>query len=286
MISVIIPTYNREKTIKRAIDSVLNQTYQNIEVIVVDDCSNDNTEQVIHEYNDQRLIYHKLEQNSGACVARNKGVELAKGEYIAFQDSDDEWLPDKLRVQKEYLEKNQADICFCSLKNFLMNGETEVIPANPVNSKEILSSLLQNNFISTQTIFGKKHCFKEEPFDSDFPRFQDWDLVIRLSQRYNIVHCPDVLVNVYKQTDSMTFNVKKTAAGLNLIIKKHGHLMNRAELSNLYFKMGKNQLLCHENALESFRVSIQHASSIKKVIYYLLTKTKLIFLYYRLKGLL
>lgn len=97
MVSVIIPSYNRENTIVRAVNSVLNQTYKDIEVIVVDDCSKDRTLELLSSIKDERLKFFKLEKNSGACVARNFGIEKANGEFIAFQDSDDEWLPEKLK---------------------------------------------------------------------------------------------------------------------------------------------------------------------------------------------
>ena len=96
MVSVIIPSYNREKTIKRAVESGLNQTYKDIEVIVVDDCSSDKTIEILTSIKDKRFSYYKLDKNSGACVARNLGIEKVKGDYIFLHDSDDEWLPDKL----------------------------------------------------------------------------------------------------------------------------------------------------------------------------------------------
>lgn len=283
MISVIIPTYNREKTIKRAMDSVLNQTYKNIELIIVDDCSTDQTERIVKEYKDERVIYYKLNKNSGACVARNKGVELSKGKYIAFQDSDDEWKEQKLEKQMRYLEEENADICFCSLNNICLNGVEEIIPKEKIESEQIKSKILKNNFISTQTIFGKKECFVEEKFDERFPRFQDWDLVIRLSQKYKIVHCNEVLVNMYKQEDSITYNFKKTVIGLGLIAENYANLMTKEDLSNLYFKMAKNQIFCGDNADETLKMSVRLFPNLKKVVYYVLSKTKIIYLYYKIK---
>lgn len=92
MISVIIPTYNRGHLIERAINSVLRQTYKKIEIIVVDDCSTDGTEEVMRQYtNNNKIKYVKLDKNSGACKARNTGIKVASGNVIAFLDSDDEW---------------------------------------------------------------------------------------------------------------------------------------------------------------------------------------------------
>ena len=101
LVSVVIPVYNRETTVGRAAASVLNQSYTNLELIIVDDCSNDNSLQVIHEFQDKRIIVITSEQNSGANAARNKGILAAKGQYVAFQDSDDEWVKDKLKIQMQ-----------------------------------------------------------------------------------------------------------------------------------------------------------------------------------------
>ncbi len=107
-ISIIMPTYNSEKFISASIFSVKNQTYSNWELIIIDDCSSDNTEQAIKEFSssDHRIKYIKLDKNSGAAVARNRGVEIASGEYLAFLDSDDVWLPSKLEKQLKFMMGN------------------------------------------------------------------------------------------------------------------------------------------------------------------------------------
>ena len=108
LVSIVMPAYNCEDFIGITLDSVINQTYQNWEVIVVDDCSTDNTAKLVQEYvkKDNRIKYHKLDKNSGAAVARNKAVDLANGKYMAFLDSDDVWFPEKLTKQIGYMEEN------------------------------------------------------------------------------------------------------------------------------------------------------------------------------------
>ena len=98
IVSVIIPVYNSDKYITKTLNSVLNQTYKPIEIILVDDCSIDNSEQIINEYlrKHEYITYYRLEKNSGVAVARNKALELAKGRYIAFLDSDDLWVSNLL----------------------------------------------------------------------------------------------------------------------------------------------------------------------------------------------
>lgn len=111
-VSIITPTYNCAHFIGETIESVINQTYQDWEMLIVDDCSKDNTEEIVKQYsqNDNRIKYIKLEQNSGAAMARNKAMELATGKYMAFLDSDDIWAKDKLDKQIKFMEENNYNI--------------------------------------------------------------------------------------------------------------------------------------------------------------------------------
>jgi len=108
MVSIITPTYNCARFIAETIESVLTQTYSDWEMIIVDDCSNDNTKEIVEKYQEQdsRIQYHCLEKNSGAAIARNLALSLAKGKWIAFLDSDDLWQPEKLSKQIQFMEKN------------------------------------------------------------------------------------------------------------------------------------------------------------------------------------
>ena len=141
MVSVIIPTYNRGSLIGRAIVSVLNQTYKDIEVLVIDDASTDYTETVVDSIKDERLHYYKLEKNGGACRARNVGISKAQGEYIAFLDSDDEWMSNKIELQyKEYTylgivgEKNEKSRYAIEQRNkFSVGEEIEVMKPDGEN---------------------------------------------------------------------------------------------------------------------------------------------------------
>lgn len=108
LVSIVTPTYNCGRFIAATIESVLNQSYSNWEMIIIDDCSKDDTKEIVEEYckKDSRIKYYLLKTNSGAAVARTEGIKLAKGEYIAFLDSDDLWSPDKLQIQLEFMVVN------------------------------------------------------------------------------------------------------------------------------------------------------------------------------------
>lgn len=112
LVSIITPTYNCGKFIGETIESVLKQSYENWEMVIVDDCSKDNTKEVVEKYikKDKRIKYHLLEVNSGAAVARTKAMELAQGKYMAFLDSDDLWSVDKLERQINFMKKNNYNI--------------------------------------------------------------------------------------------------------------------------------------------------------------------------------
>ena len=229
MVSVIIPSYNREKTIARAVNSVLNQTFSDIEVIVVDDCSTDNTELVVKQIPDKRVHYYKLKKNSGACVARNKGIELANGEFIAFQDSDDEWHRDKLASQMIFLKETGADIVFCSYRKVDDRKSSDV----PYLEKSHLCDqheLAMQPKVSTQTILAKKEVFEKVCFDPDMPRMQDYEFILRAIEHFVIWYQGDSLVNVYAQEDSITASAKqyqKREEVTKLLLEKHPEWANR-----------------------------------------------------------
>ena len=207
MISVVIPAYNRARTIERSIRSVLDQTFRDIEVIVVDDCSTDDTEGIVTRIGDERVRYDRLPVNSGACVARNRGVELAKGDYIAFQDSDDEWLPQKLQAQMDALRENNADICFCALRRHYLgdNAKCAVWPAQLTQSSMMDHVVLRRkSVVSTQTIVAKRKVFDDVLFDPKLVKSQDYDWMIRASELYRVFFLAAPLVEQYYQKDSIS----------------------------------------------------------------------------------
>lgn len=110
LVSIIMPSYNTASFISKTIESVLNQTYKNWELLIVDDCSTDDTDEIVSKYNDKRIVYLKNEKNSGAAISRNRALRNAKGKWISFLDSDDLWHPTKLEKQIKFMKK--MDISF------------------------------------------------------------------------------------------------------------------------------------------------------------------------------
>lgn len=202
-VSVIIPTYNREKEIERSVRSVLSQTYENLEVIIVDDGSTDHTEAVIHSIGDPRIRFVRQEQNGGASAARNVGVEYADADVIAFQDSDDVWRKDKLQKQMDFLNEHpEYSLVYSSYCLHRAEGSSVEVPfADTIGNLDgdIFSTLLLNNTIGAPTILMRKADFLNlGGFDITLNCLEDWDFVLRLAQNHLIGYINEVLVDAYQ----------------------------------------------------------------------------------------
>ena len=221
MVSVIIPTYNRASILEKSIRSVLDQTYTDLELIIVDDGSVDNTESIVKSINDKRIRYC-YQENSGACAARNKGIDLAQGEYIAFNDSDDVWHPDKMSRQIQIMDETGADIVICQIRRCNDGDGNLVLPR--LNSSGFLEYHDLMVGISTQTFFMKREVVEKVRFDNKAPRLQDLEWLLRAAKEYTIYGLKEVLVDVYFSADSITMSSKKLVEGIELIDKKNPRL--------------------------------------------------------------
>jgi glycosyltransferase involved in cell wall biosynthesis len=284
LVSVVIPTYNREKTILRAVNSVLNQTYNNIEVIIVDDCSDDNTEFVVKEdfNNDLRVLFYKLEKNSGACVARNKGVQLSKGKYVAFLDSDDEYLPTKISKQVECLEDGGELLCATDYILFAEDGSKEYVNTQIGSSSVVYKNLLYCNFITTGTLMGRRDCFVNVPFDESLPRYQDWDLVLRLSKKYSFVFLQESTLLQYSQHISITASTshEKTLKSLITIYNKNyeGYNSDMKAYSQIHWLIGIHKVFVdRRNSYKDLWVGVvRNGFNLRRFLIYIYVKMGLV----------
>ena len=226
LVSVVIPTFNRAYCIETSIRSVLQQTHGDLEVIVVDDGSTDDTQEVVKQIGDSRVRYVR-QSNAGACVARNHGVDLAKGDIVAFQDSDDLWLPTKLEKQVAALQATGADYSTCRMSVRLRgmaddDPAVQIVPPQDLCETDMnLASLMEKNYVSTQMLVGKKTVFLAERFDPKMPRMQDWDLALRLMPKYTLAFVDEVLVVHIVGDDSITEDSTRYMYALDRIRKKH-----------------------------------------------------------------
>lgn len=227
LISVVIPTFNRQDTIIYCLNSVLEQTYKNLEVIVVDDCSTDDTVKTVRNCPDPRVRCVVLEKNSGAQKARNRGIKEAKGDWIAFHDSDDEWLPEKIERQVSELANESFDpwcFVYCNAYRYDKTKGLKHIRMLPVvEGEDKYSTLLQSPAPLFPTIITSKAALEKIGYlDEKVPSFQEWDTSIRLAKYCKIAHIKEPLM-IYNvgSNDAISGNAKKHVEGLNYIISKY-----------------------------------------------------------------
>ncbi|AWT58904.1 MAG: UDP-Glc:alpha-D-GlcNAc-diphosphoundecaprenol beta-1,3-glucosyltransferase WfgD [Candidatus Moanabacter tarae] len=192
-VTVIIPTYNRRSLLPRALDSVLNQTALPSEIIVVDDGSSDGTRDLIQtKYSSVRLIE---QENQGVSQARNRGIKKAAGEWIAFLDSDDEWLPQKLEIAFEALNQNPDYLICHSGEIWIRKGKRVAPPARYAKSGGyIFKECLPVCMISPSTVIIHRNIFATIGlFDASLQAAEDYDMWLRISVRYPILYLPDLL---------------------------------------------------------------------------------------------
>ncbi|MBT3878670.1 MAG: glycosyltransferase [Candidatus Scalindua sp.] len=182
-VSVIIHTYNNEKFIVETIESVLNQTYKDYEIIVVDDGSVDGTHDALLPYM-QKIRYH-YKENGGIASAKNTGIRLSQTEFIAFLDHDDLWVPDKLKLQMECFNGNpQVGLVYAKYTSFRDGKELRTKPEKGY-SGWIFKELLSKSFIQTSTVMVKKECLDAVgPYDESFSLGDEYDMFLRISKKF------------------------------------------------------------------------------------------------------
>lgn len=188
-VSVVIPTFNRSELVARAIRSVQGQTYSNLEIIVVDDASRDDTKKVVAGMSDARIRYIRHESNRGGSGARNTGIRAATGEYIAFLDDDDEWEPEKTEEQLSALR--DYDVVLCT-----SDEHRRGIDRFDAKASVDLDDLRKGDFTAggTGVLMAKASVLKGAMFDETLPRCQDWDIFIRIAKKHRIGYINKPLV--------------------------------------------------------------------------------------------
>lgn len=251
LISVVIPTYNRAHLLTCAARSVLAQTYAHLEVLIVDDYSQDNTNRVVDELGDSRINYVRHDENRGGSAARNTGIRAARGEYIAFLDSDDVWRHDKLQKQIDVLRSADENTGAVYSAFVVVDDKQQVRSRfEPQHKGDLLSLLVRRNCIgTTSTVLVRRSCFeKVGTFDENLRSCQDWDMWIRIAKCYRFDYAPETLVMyaANSEPNRISANVSAILDGHDALFKKHTAemaQMSDSERADLLVYLGKTVAL-------------------------------------------
>lgn len=228
-VSVIIPTRNRAGWLPRAVASVLGQTYPDFEIIIVDDGSGDSTAATVTGIKDPRVRYVANRTSMGAAAARNRGITMARGEYIGFLDDDDEWLPAKLQKQMDAFGDSPPSLGLVYTGSAVVSGRTgKILHVFSVHSPEHKDiDFLRTVTFSTSIPLIRKSCFHDVGlFDESLPGAQDRDMWIRLARRYAFACIPDVLVHRSVHGEQITCNLKIKIEAKERICRKYRDLLS------------------------------------------------------------
>lgn len=283
LVSVVIPTHNRSSYLKNAINSVLNQTYTNIEIIVVDDNSTDNTKLVVESFNNSKVRYIKNHKNLMAAGSRNVGINLSQGEIVGFLDDDDEWYNDKLALQVPLFSEEKVGLVYGGMNLVFIE---EVLSYNTQPSKEgniIREMLIENAVGGTVSVLVRKSILEKEKFDTSFPAREEYDLWIRVLKTHEArcVKRPVVKANYRNQIKRVSTNVDSYVKGIELLNKKHKRLVsekltskekNKRKSEQLFF-LGSQSVKVYNLGLarKYYYKSIVKRPSIKAIFSFLLT---------------
>lgn len=251
-VSVIIPAYNRAHTVDRAIQSILNQSYQDFEIIVVDDGSSDNTSQIISRLHHPSLRLLKHDTNRGAAAARNTGIRAAQGSFIAFLDSDDEWLPNKLAIQVDALKNAPEKFQASCTAYYLIEGK-EVYEYVPSLSTPWLKKLLMGNDLGMGSTFlaSKRILDRIGLLDETLLRHEDWDWFIRYAQEYELLLLDKPLTRVYHNTRPnapiLELAAERFVAKHGQVFSKFGKTYQRKALARTWLEVAWNYYLGQRN---------------------------------------
>jgi len=243
LISVVIPVYNGEKTIKETIDSVLNQTFSDFELLVINDGSQDSTLTIVSTIQDPRLKVFSY-TNAGLSATRNRGISLAKGKYISFIDADDLWTSDKLESQLKALQENpEAAVAYSWTNHIDESGQFLRSGPQQTFNGDVYARLLLEDFIGNgSNPLIRAQAFAEVGnFDESLLAVEDWDMWLRLAARYHFVAVPSAQILYRVFVGSMSFNVRKMEVASLRVIEKAvaaapkavGHL-KQVSLANRY----------------------------------------------------
>ena len=221
-ISVIIPTYNSEKTIQKTIESVFKQTFTDFELIVINDGSEDGTLDIILQFNDPRVQVFSY-PHAGGNFSRNRGLEAAVGKFVSFLDADDIWTPDKLARQFQALQENESAKVAYSWTDYIDESGKFLLSGTHITANgDVYEQLLVTNFLEngSNPLIYREALIELGGFDKSLSAGQDWDMWLRLAQKFNFVAVPSVHILYRISPGTVSSNLTRQEKACLLVLKR------------------------------------------------------------------
>ena len=220
LVSVIVPTHNCVKFVKKTIDSVLKQTYRNFEIIVIDDCSTDGTPEIVKSILDKRISLFINEKQSGAAFSRNRGISQANGSYVAFLDGDDVWSETKIEEQLSFMKINSYSFSFT---NYDVIDENDIPLGLIVSGPKTIThkAFMKTNYVGCSTIMYKRDIYPNLQIPNTIYKRNDYALWLKLSEKACCHHLDKVLTSYRKTSNSLSSGQKKN------LIKYHKEMFQK-----------------------------------------------------------
>ncbi|MBU0468562.1 MAG: glycosyltransferase [Candidatus Omnitrophica bacterium] len=278
LISVIMPTYNRSNMAENAAKSVLEQSYKNIELIIIDDGSSDKTKDVINGLSDARIKYIRHDTRKGGSAARNTGIKASRGEYLSFIDDDNLWMPDNLELQYKAFSNSSPDIGIVYVWQEIRSFENNELlwKTQPTLKGNLKGQFLYGQGIGGMNFLTKRECFnKIGLFDEELKACQDWDILKRLSEHYSFDFVPKELIVYYIHQERISTNLESLILGRTRMVEKYldEFKLYPEVLITHYKRIGKMYCIngTWEHGFEWFRKAIEiNMFSIFKIIAWLI----------------
>lgn len=252
LVSVIIPTYARPNFLRRALESVLTQSYDSLEILIIDDSPSNPVKEVMESYSDDRIQYIQHAENEGVCGARNTGIQKATGEYVAFLDDDDKWDEIKIQRQVQLIEKREDIGAVYTGVRRVDNSGTTLSINKPQYKGDVGKQLLLNNFIPFSTILVDRKVIKQAgSFDTYLTNWEDWEWLIRLAQETKFDFVEEPLTTTDRgMHDKRSDNFEqKRDVGFDRFVEKiqpiaasYGALFHRKSMAHVNYHLGYSAL--------------------------------------------
>ena len=277
VVSVVMPTYNHAAFIGEAIHSVLSQTYGDFELIVVDNYSADDTESIVRGFNDPRIEYLKFSNNGVIAASRNVALKTARGEFIAFLDSDDTWTPDKIETQLEYLKANPNVALVCG--SLVTRRDNEPFSTAGGLSGAVISGfsynwLLDRNFVFCSSVMVRREILDRVGLFDENPEMvssEDWDLWLRIARRHRVTRIPKHFGSYRVHGSNVSGGAGKMRpieCALRKHLEKRWIALSRLNRSMAYFSFGLGWLYIDQapaDARRMFKDALKFAEGSPKI---------------------